>query len=80
MAWYEEPSGPSHHTHCIFRRQPETAEEVERAIRAMNISCVENLRYRGRDPAILERIRSMGMGHLCDTIERWGGLRKGTTE
>jgi len=69
MAWYEEPCGTNDYTHCIFRRQPETADEVERAIRAMDVSCVENLRYRGSDPAILERLRALGKGHLCDAVE-----------
>ena len=69
MKWYEEPTATGLYSHCIFRRQPETPEEVEQAIRAMNVSCVENLRYRGTDPAILKRLDDMGKGHLCDALE-----------
>lgn len=54
---------------CIFVKQPETQEEVEMAITAMDVSCVQNLRYRGDDPAILEKLQAMGYGHLCDVLE-----------
>lgn len=63
MAW--DPSG----NHCFFKRQPETPEEVQRAINAMDVSCVENLRYRGDDPEILETLCRMGYRHLCDALE-----------
>ena len=69
MAWYEDSTGTNRYTHCVFRRQPETAEEVERAIKAMDASCVENLRYRGKDPTILKRLCDMGYRHLCDALE-----------
>ena len=70
MDWHEESCGKHHYAHCIFRRQPETPGEVERAILAMSVSCVENLRYRGADLVILKRIRELGMGHLCDRLEQ----------
>jgi len=70
VGWHDEPCGTTLYRHCIFRRQPETPEEIEHAIRSMSVSCVENLRYRGTDPVILGRLRDMGMGHLCDALER----------
>ena len=49
MGLYEDPSGTNRMSHCFFKKQPETAEEIDHAIAAMNISCVQNLRYAG-DP------------------------------
>jgi len=41
--------------HCHFRKQPETPQEVERAVMACVVSCVRAVRYAGNDPAILKR-------------------------
>jgi hypothetical protein len=68
MAWYLDPSGTNRLTHCFFKRQPVTPEEVEAALQAMHASCVENLRYGGDDPAILDRLCRMGYIHLCDAL------------
>jgi hypothetical protein len=62
--------------HCYFRRQPETPEEVERAIRTCWVSCVDCLRYSGNDPEILRRFRAIGHAHLCDVLV--GGRRTET--
>lgn len=42
--------------HCYFKRQPETAAEVERAMTALLASQIEGLRYVGNDPLILEKL------------------------
>jgi hypothetical protein len=68
MEWYEEPCTTGLYSHCIFCRQPETPDEVQQAIRAMNVSCVENLRYRGTNPAIVKQLHDMGKEHLCDAL------------
>ena len=39
-----------------FVRQPETAEEIERACRALEVCCVAALRYGGTDPKIIRRL------------------------
>ncbi len=54
---------------CIFVKQPESPEEVEKAINAMSVSCVANLRYRGNDPVILEKLKAMGNGDICDAFD-----------
>jgi hypothetical protein len=46
--------------HCVFTRQPKTAQEIERAIGAMCESDVCGIRYGGTDPAILRRIAARG--------------------
>lgn len=45
--------------HCYFKRQPETAEELEHAINAVWVSCIEAVRYEGNDPKILQKIERM---------------------
>lgn len=42
--------------HCYFKCQPQTPEEVEHAIYAVGVSCVEAVRYKGNDSEILKRI------------------------
>lgn len=52
--------------HCYFRRQPETAEEVERAVMAVAVSCCGAVRYGGTDPAVIHRLRQLGSAGMCD--------------
>jgi hypothetical protein len=70
--YHEAPELISHDEegggHCYFRRQPQTTEEIERAIRACWVSCVECLRYAGHDPEILKGFRAIGHAHLCDVL------------
>ncbi|MGM9480836.1 hypothetical protein ACS5PN_06570 [Roseateles sp. NT4] len=40
-----------------FVRQPETEAEIEQACRAIEVCCVDTLRYGGQDPRILVRLR-----------------------
>src|SRR5215813_10850867 len=42
--------------HCYFKRQPQTPDEMERAIRAVNVGCCGAVRYRGKDPSILAKL------------------------
>jgi hypothetical protein len=51
---------------CYFRRQPRTAEEVERAIDAICLSEMAALRYGGTDPEIIDKLRRRGMAEQCD--------------
>jgi hypothetical protein len=46
-----------------FLRQPETPEEIEQACSAIEVCCVDALRYGGRDPKILARLARTG---CCD--------------
>ena len=49
-------------------KQPITPEEVERACRAVLVSCVEAVRYRGRDRNILRRLYDLGTYASCDAV------------
>src|SRR3974390_2622707 len=51
---------------CYFHKQPETPAEVNDALRAMFVSCIDACRYGGRDPAIRRRLAEVGDSHLCD--------------
>lgn len=61
-------------TGCYFRRQPQTHEELEHAIEAVWVSCVEALRYAGSDPEILERLRAKGCKSQSDVLSPDGGI------
>jgi hypothetical protein len=52
--------------HCYFKKQPETEDEIERAINAIAASCISGLRYGGTDEKILKRIYEIGEGEQCD--------------
>ena len=53
-------------SHCYFKRQPKTREEIALALESLAGSCCQALRYAGNDPEILERLQQTGFGHLCD--------------
>jgi hypothetical protein len=52
--------------HCRFVRQPETPQELDRAIRAVWASCVSCVRYGGRNPDVLRRLALDGLADVCD--------------
>ena len=49
-----------------FRRQPQTAEEVESACRAIEVCCTSALRYAGTEPAIIKRLGNRT--EFCDHV------------
>src|SRR4051812_12847152 len=51
---------------CYFHKQPETTAEVNDAIRAILVSCIEVYRYGGDDPSIRRRLAELGHARLCD--------------
>lgn len=44
---------------CYFTRQPQTPEEIERALRAIEFCCIQAVAYDGDDPTILARIAQL---------------------
>ncbi|AXU20021.1 hypothetical protein C7W88_14800 [Novosphingobium sp. THN1] len=52
--------------YCFVIRQPCSPKEVDRTIRAMWASEVDCVRYRGRDPLMLERLARAGMKDQAD--------------
>ncbi len=53
---------------CYFRWQPQTPEELDHAIEAVSVSCLEVLRYSGNNPAILEGLRAKGCKSQSDVL------------
>lgn len=51
---------------CFFRRQPQTTEEIDQAIRAISFSEIGALRYGGTDPNIIAKLRARHCAHACD--------------
>jgi len=49
-----------------FVKQPTTPEEIERACRAIEVCCVDALRYSGNDPSIIERLGNNP--NCCDCL------------
>jgi len=54
MAWDYDSNGRV--SHCYFRKQPQTAFEIEQAVKAIAVSCCDALVYDGSDPEILKRL------------------------
>ena len=57
----EDPSGTHRGSHCYFKKQPETPEELDRAIAAMRLACCGAYRYGGGDPAVIRRLLAAGV-------------------
>lgn len=54
---------------CYFKRQPETPEELEHAVNACRVSCIEAVRYAGDDPKILGKFSDSAGS--CDFYEKY---------
>ena len=53
-------------SHCYYKKQPTTPEELEQAIMAVRVSCTDCHRYGGTDPAILRRLKALKLEAQCD--------------
>lgn len=52
--------------HCFFKKQPQTPDELDRAISALAVSCISGIRYGGKDKIILKRLFKLGLEAECD--------------
>ena len=52
--------------HCFVKRQPRTADELNRTFSAVWAAELQCIRYRGTDPDALRRFAEMGLPELCD--------------
>ena len=43
-------------SHFVWKKQPETPEELEQAFTAFDACCLGCYRYAGNDPAIMQRV------------------------
>src|SRR5215475_6250741 len=60
IGWYEDPSGTGQQSHCFFKKQPVTPDEIDRAIKAVSANCCGSYHYSGSDPKIKRKLRSAG--------------------
>jgi len=63
-------------SHCVWRKQPETARELEQAFAAFDVCCVGCYRYAGSDPQIMSRIGA----EYCDQAARKSRTPSGRTK
>jgi len=68
IQWHYEAGCTACPRSCHVIKQPEDEDELAAVIAAMLGSCVQAIRYRGSDPAILRRLVDLGAGQLCDAL------------
>jgi len=52
--------------HCYFKKQPQTENELDRAVDAVRVACCAGVRYGGTDENILKRLYELGAETECD--------------
>ena len=70
MGFFEDSSGRHEQSHCYFKRQPQSAVELDQAVEAIRVSCCGALRYAGRIHEVLAKLRALGLEERCDYPER----------
>ena len=58
--------------HCVWKKQPETHEELEQAFAAFDACCLGCYRYAGNDPTIIERLGP----EYCDQAARRSSISR----
>jgi hypothetical protein len=66
IGFFVDASGTNRISHCYFRKQPKTAEELDRAIKAMQVSCCGAYRYAGADLDVKEKLKLAGEDAAID--------------
>ena len=64
-------SEPGYSYHCRYHLQPQTEQELEHAISAVQVCCCAAVRYAGNDKTIIDRI---GYPEACDALPTSDGL------
>ena len=59
--------------HCVWKKQPETPEELQQAFAAFDACCLGCYRYSGKDPAIMNRI---GLDYCDQTTTQSSAISK----
>jgi hypothetical protein len=66
MGFHKDPTGSNRESHCYFARQPQSQDEIYRAIRAVWSGCCGALRYAGTDPEVIRRLTDLGLEGQVD--------------
>lgn len=64
IAWDTDTEGCE--SHCYFKKQPETPQEIDQAVDAINGSCCGAVRYAGSDPEIIQKLKDVGCEDAID--------------
>lgn len=68
MGFHDSSSDSNAGSHCYFKKQPTTPEELQRAIAALQVCCCGALRYAGSDESVLRKLREAGLESQCDAL------------
>jgi hypothetical protein len=66
IGFFEDPSGTGRLSHCYFKKQPETAGEIDRAVKAIQANCCGSYRYAGSDSEIKKKLKK---AHCKEAID-----------
>ena len=68
IGFYEDLSGRNSHSHCYFKKQPQTKEELDRAVKAVQVCCVGSYHYAGSEPEVKKMLKRAGCEHAIDDV------------
>lgn len=54
--------------HCYVAKQPHSASEIDRMVRAFEVQDLQCIRYKGADRVIQIRLVEAGEGNQCDDL------------
>jgi hypothetical protein len=66
IGFHEDPSGTDAESHCYFKKQPQTPEEIDRAVKAVRANCCGCYWYAGSDPEVKKKLRNAGCGSAIE--------------
>ncbi len=59
----------SENMHCYVSKQPSNESETQDMLRVISCAEFRCIRYRGRDPGVLQRLVEMGEADVCDSLK-----------
>jgi hypothetical protein len=66
IGFYKDPSGTGRRSHCYFKKQPETAGEIDRAVKAVQSNCCGSYRYAGSGSEIKKKLKKANCNEAID--------------
>jgi hypothetical protein len=57
IGFYDDPSGTNARSHCFFKKQPQSPEEIDLAVKAVWANCCGSYRYAGTDPDVKAKLK-----------------------
>jgi hypothetical protein len=66
IGFYEDPAGGGARSHCYFKKQPKSPEEIERAVKAVWANCCGSYRYGGSDADVEKKLRAADCSFALD--------------